>query len=300
MQTNRRPPCCHLLYTMLSHRCHVAAVARQRPFRKIICFIISQNTNMPKCSICHQEGHNKKKCPKVKNQQKTDPRCGICHEVGHDRRKCPENPKKSNPKKIRCTICRKVGHNKSKCPDKEKEPEPWIEWDGSEAQDIILSDLYDEIIPLDEDVASPELVYDVYRHHAAFVNVPFAQFYERLRAHRKQVARDFYAAREEFLALQELEILRPRKTHNHRGELVFDVHPAKELLRKDVERMRHQMMKPSELQHTRPEYMEFKPKIFRERIYQEIRRWKFCNWRKKQLLDAASKRRAASQSKLFR
>ena len=70
----------------------------------------------------------------------------------------------------------------------------------------------------------------------------------------------------------------PRQLKNSKGELVFDLHPAKLLLRKDVAERKHLMMKPMELQETRPEYLLFDCCKFKERIHQEVRQVKFINW----------------------
>ena len=67
------------------------------------------------------------------------------------------------------------------------------------------------------------------------------------------------------------------KTHNNCGEPVLSQHPAHHLLREDVKHKKHEGMPPSSFQMTRPEYMHFKPRIFKERIYQEVRREKFIN-----------------------
>jgi hypothetical protein len=63
--------------------------------------------------------------------------------------------------------------------------------------------------------------------------------------------------------------LRPRQLKNHRGELVFDLHPAKLLLHEDIKAGVHAEMVPSQFQGTRPEYEEFDCDIFRQWIYQE-------------------------------
>jgi hypothetical protein len=59
---------------------------------------------------------------------------------------------------------------------------------------------------------------------------------------------------------------------------VFDLHPAKLLLRDDVANNRHVGLRPSQLWSKRDEYQEFDKRIFKERIYQEIKRTKFINW----------------------
>jgi hypothetical protein len=72
--------------------------------------------------------------------------------------------------------------------------------------------------------------------------------------------------------------LHPRQLKNHRGELVFDLHPAKLLLRGDIMAGVHAEMVPSQFQGTRAEYKEFDSDIFRQRIYQEERFQKYWNW----------------------
>jgi hypothetical protein len=72
--------------------------------------------------------------------------------------------------------------------------------------------------------------------------------------------------------------LHPRRTTNGRGEFVFDVHPAKLLLRDDVVNKRHVGLRPSQLWSARDEYQEFDIPIFKQHIYHEIRRTKFINW----------------------
>ena len=63
-----------------------------------------------------------------------------------------------------------------------------------------------------------------------------------------------------------------------KGKLVFDIHPAKKLLREDVKNGVHKHLKPKEMQKTRWAYMEFSLQIFTHRIYQEVRRKKFLHF----------------------
>ena len=79
-------------------------------------------------------------------------------------------------------------------------------------------------------------------------------------------------------ALQHDRNLYPGQLKNSKGELVFDLHPAKLLLRKDVAERKHLMMKPMELQETRPECLLFDCCKFKERIHQEVRQVKFISW----------------------
>jgi hypothetical protein len=81
----------------------------------------------------------------------------------------------------------------------------------------------------------------------------------------------------ELQALNKDRKLYPRQSHNHRGEPVFDLSPAKALLREDVKNKLHTTMSSSELRATSPEYMCFKPKKFKDRIPQEVKTQKFLH-----------------------
>ncbi len=59
-------------------------------------------------------------------------------------------------------------------------------------------------------------------------------------------------------ALAHDRLLFPRSNVNDRGEPVFDLSPAKLLLRGDVTAGLHNLMTPSELQNSRNEYRPFK------------------------------------------
>jgi hypothetical protein len=71
------------------------------------------------------------------------------------------------------------------------------------------------------------------------------------------------------------KLMQIRQDRNNSGEPVFDLHPAKLLLREDVKRGENEQMTRSDFQATRPGYMLFKPDKFKERIYQEVKRKKY-------------------------
>ena len=100
----------------------------------------------------------------------------------------------------------------------------------------------------------------------------------RLKDHRKQVRKANQQSHTELRALHHDRTLHPRASHNQRGELIFDLDEAKLLLREDVKNKVHLGMTPRELHNSRPEYLRFKGKIFRQRIYQEVRRQKFIHY----------------------
>jgi hypothetical protein len=83
------------------------------------------------------------------------------------------------------------------------------------------------------------------------------------------------AEAEEEIALAHDRRLHPRKTHNHRGQPVFDMSAVKPLLWQDVKDKTHLTMETAAFQQSRREYHGFHPKKFRERICQEVCYQKF-------------------------
>jgi hypothetical protein len=154
-------------------------------------------------------------------------------------------------------------------------PEGWINWGTSLAKKIIMLDLEEGILALNEEDMSAEEAWKTYRHMAEFESIVFDQFKAKLADNREQVqALANRSAKEEYWMSHD-RLLHPRQMHNDRGEPVFDLSVAKLLLREDVIANRHVAMKPSEFQRTRTEYMAYKPRIFKDRIYQEVRRKKY-------------------------
>jgi hypothetical protein len=152
----------------------------------------------------------------------------------------------------------------------------FIDWAKSEARGIILDDLLEGTLPLTEAELSTEAAWEIYRQYPEFVKagVVIEQFKDRLKDHRPQITDKKRQSTFEQTAFEYDMQLHPRKTHNERGEPVFDLHPAKPLLQEDVRMKLHKQMLPSDLRATRPEYQAFKPNIFRQHIYQEVRRQK--------------------------
>jgi hypothetical protein len=166
-----------------------------------------------------------------------------------------------------------------------------IDWRSSIAREILLSDLEDGILSTDEkDLSAEEAWEKCYRHFYEFRKVPFEQFKAKLKDHRNQVQRMINASAEEELALAHDRALHPQKTHNHRGEPVFDVSRAKLLLREDVKNKLHTVMTPSELRESRNEYKLFKLEKFKERIFQAIRLQKYLFYLEMKRAQARKKR----------
>jgi hypothetical protein len=137
-----------------------------------------------------------------------------------------------------------------------------IDWKNSDARKILIKDLQKGSLPLYDHEMSAETAWETrYKMRAEFQDVPFSQFKERLADHRAQVEKDRQAAVRNAAALINSRAIYPRAEYNHKGEKVFDMSPAKQLLRRDIK---------AGLLH--PEYLEFKKPIFHNHVRQEKRR----------------------------
>jgi hypothetical protein len=119
-----------------------------------------------------------------------------------------------------------------------------------------------------------------YKRLPAFENVVIDQFKARLKDHRSTAAKDTHRALQEEQYLVKDRQLYPRQPYNERGELKFDMHPVKLLLREDIKAKVHLTTHktPRQLQNLRPEYLLFKPIKFAERIRQEIKLQKYFHY----------------------
>ena len=154
----------------------------------------------------------------------------------------------------------------------------WITWRNSEARCLLIEDLINSTLPIEESECPKELVWEIYKEEEAFANVPFDQFKARLRDHYKQVKKDLARSKFEENCLMQDQALFPCGLENFRGELIFDLHPAKDLLWYDIMEKLHVGLKPKDLWRTWAEYQEFELATFRGWIYQEICREKFINY----------------------
>ena len=143
-----------------------------------------------------------------------------------------------------------------------------------------MHDLENDLLSLDNHVTSVEEAWEEYKTRSEVIEdgVIFDQFKARLKDHRKQVmSRQDSSLRDEVAFANDRHFY-PRQARNHRGELVFDMTIAKELLRSDVKAGKHEAMTPTELFLSRPEYQLFNKNKFKHRIYQEIRYQKYLNY----------------------
>lgn len=144
-----------------------------------------------------------------------------------------------------------------------------------------MSDLEDGWLPTDETKVSAENAWKVYQNAnlPEFHGICFKQFKERLADHRRAAKKKKEESIQEEDAFQHDCLLHPRdEMHDRRGKLIFDRSPAKDLLRQDIKDGAYPRLSPMQLWNTRPEYKLFDLKVFKERIYQEIRLAKFFNW----------------------
>lgn len=155
----------------------------------------------------------------------------------------------------------------------------YIDWLKSEARIVLLEHLTNGDLSLDNEVESVDAAWIRYSQLPAFKGIVCEkQFKKQLEAHRGQVAKIVNAQNHEVVALEHDLKLHKRSTTNNRGEIMFSRSPAFDLLREDVASKVHVGLTPFQLQKTRIEYEPFDPRVFKHRIYQEIRRVKFVNY----------------------
>jgi SAP domain len=176
----------------------------------------------------------------------------------------------------------KVKDKLKKEEEKKKRRAGWIDWKNSAAREILMEDILPDgwLYGKEEDA---KIVFDLYQQRQPeFAKVPFSQFEVRYNdAIKKAEKRRARSAQEEEWMKHDRR-LHPRQTLNHRGEPVFDMDvKAKETLREDVKNKLYGILKPRELWELRKVYQKYDPNIFRQRIYQEIRRNKYLNYLEK-------------------
>jgi hypothetical protein len=158
----------------------------------------------------------------------------------------------------------------------------WINWKKSAAREIMWEDLETGgwLCGKEEDA---RIVFELYQERQIeFKDVPFSQFEERYNEAIQKAQKRRARAAEEDEWMKHDRMIFPRQTHNERGEPVFDMdEKAKKQLREDVKRKLHKAMPPSELWEGRSVYQKYKLRIFRPRIYQEVRRQKYLNYYEK-------------------
>ena len=115
----------------------------------------------------------------------------------------------------------------------------FVVWISHAGREIILDDLINEHVPM---TMSAEEAWEVYKKDPHFEDVCFQQFKLRFADHKKQVDAKLRVSHMEAYMLAEDRNKIPRKTHNARGEPVFDLdEKAKTYLRADIKAKCHEI-----------------------------------------------------------
>ena len=135
-------------------------------------------------------------------------------------------------------------------------------------------DVVTQVIPDSMDVNVAFNIQDKYKKL-----MEFELFKSRLKSMRLIIQKKHERAAEDAKALANDQVIHPRPTLNARGEVQWIDSEAKKLLSIDVAEGLHEMMSPSELYSSCPEYKQDCPilEVFRGHIHQEI---KTVKWRK--------------------
>ena len=164
--------------------------------------------------------------------------------------------------------------------EKKKKKKKKFNWVKSAAREIMLEDLEPNGWLYGQDDLDTKVVFDTYKNQQEeFKDISYSSFKKYFEEATEKAAKRRARSAQEEEWMQHDRTIHPRKTHNHRGEPVFDMdETAKSRLRRDVEKGYHKRLTPTELWHMRSVYRKYNLEIFRHRVYQEIRRDKFLNW----------------------
>ena len=149
-----------------------------------------------------------------------------------------------------------------------------VDWKTSAAKQVILDDLNEKVLPADRNELSARRAWkDVYCHMVEFHGIECEQYRENLNRMRKSHLKKLESVDWTREAINHDKKF--RKSMDSSGKKLFYLSEAAKKLRKDVKKGKHLEMKPKELRQTRPECVECSLKVFREHIYQQVRRFKF-------------------------
>jgi hypothetical protein len=155
----------------------------------------------------------------------------------------------------------------------------WVNWRSHVAREILVEDLEPGgILHGHDNLSAQEVWQQYYQTLPEFGNIAFAQFSARLGDHRGQAYDDGAMAARDEEALKKDRKIFPKQTHDVYGKPLFDGHIAQNLLRRDVKYGLQNIIAPMQLRRARPQYQEFSLDIFRQHIYQEVRRQKFLSY----------------------
>jgi hypothetical protein len=112
----------------------------------------------------------------------------------------------------------------------------------------------------------------VHLQRPEFADFKISHFRDCLRDLRRQIIEKNNSAASDSAALARDRLIYPKATHNHRGEPQWDGDGSKaeQLLRKDMDEGKHDIMKPMDLYESRKDYYDDYPLgVFRGHIHQE-------------------------------
>ena len=150
-------------------------------------------------------------------------------------------------------------------------PEPWEDSTAKEnAKSLLLQD-FETYYNMDSDT--------FWKLELLFQQYPFEYFEVQLNKLKPVIKRDLDIVRTDEVALRHDRLIIPIKTTTEYGDPRWDRHPAKKLLKIDVDENKHKVMTPRELWKARKEYQDFTngfkdtrkgKKVFQKHIYQEV------------------------------
>jgi hypothetical protein len=98
----------------------------------------------------------------------------------------------------------------------------YIDWQKSQAKNVIISDLEFGVLSAYETAVSSEQAWDVYKNLPEFKDICFKQFKEHLKDHHKVYMKKLEESIREEDAFQHDCLLHPRnETHDLRGKLIW-------------------------------------------------------------------------------
>jgi hypothetical protein len=146
----------------------------------------------------------------------------------------------------------------------------WIEWCSSTARAILLSDLEPGDILHRQDRILEAEVWEFYKTLPQFNNVVDSQFVVRLKDHRTKASEYLHQALQEDQYFARDRLSYERQSHNERGEPVFDLSPARALLREDVSNGVHTTMSVARLQNSRVQTIHSNPRSSKTASYKQL------------------------------
>lgn len=150
-------------------------------------------------------------------------------------------------------------------------PEPWEDSTAKENAKLLLLQDFETYYNMDSDT--------FWKLELLFQQYPFKYFEVQLNKLKPVIKRDLDIVRTDEAALRHDQLIIPIKTKTEYDDPRWDCHPAKKLLKIDVDENKHKVMTPRELWKARKEYQDFTnrfkdtckgKKDFQKHIYQEV------------------------------